>query len=88
MLAHFRPNHYRVSILWRTIYAVSVVIGFSYIFFEVLDLDSHFRSPFYPLYPVKGFTVAQDVLKDAERTYLPGLAELWGDLFVISSSSA
>jgi len=69
MLAHFRPDDYRMSIFWRAIYAVGLVMVFFYISFDVLDLDG---SDFRPVrYPMKSVAIVNDTLKEIERSYFP-----------------
>jgi hypothetical protein len=73
MLASFRSFHY--SVLWRAISIACVMMTFSYIFFEVLDLDgSNF-----PLqrYPVESNAIVPEVETNIVRPYLARLAEPW-----------
>ena len=75
VLHHIRPKE--SSTFFKLFYITSTVIVFSYIFFEVLDVDgSNF-----PLrqYPGKSSVVVADALKDIERSYLSGLVELGKD---------
>ena len=76
VFSYFRRNH--ISIFRRVIYIACAVIVFSYIFFDVLDLDgSNFPLP---LSPVKSSAIVSDVQKDIKRSYLSGLTELWEPL--------
>lgn len=75
VLRHIRPKE--SSIFLKLVYITCTVIVFSYIFFEVLDVDgSNF-----PLrqYPGKSSVVVANALKDIERSYLSGLVELCRD---------
>ena len=63
------------SVFWRVINIACMVIVFSYIFFDVLDLNG---SDFLPArYPVKSSAIVNNVLKDIERSYLPQSKGLW-----------
>lgn len=75
-LCHYlRPN--RSSTCWRVIYIACMVLVFSYIFFDVLDLDG---SDFLPVrYPLKSCAVVNNVLKEIERSYLQQSTGLWVD---------
>ena len=73
MLASFRSLHY--SVLWRAISIVCVLIAFSYIFFEVLDLDGS-SSPL-QRYPVVSTAIVPEVETNIVRPYLVRLAEPW-----------
>jgi hypothetical protein len=75
MLTDFRFNH--CSIFWRTIYVVCIASVFSYIFFDVLDLDgSDFPRP---RAPVERNVVVAEVPKEIKQAYLPDKTELWVD---------
>ena len=75
MLTGFRFNH--CSIFWRTIYVVCIAFVFSYIFFDVLDLDgSDFPRP---RAPVERNVVVAEVPKEIKQAYLPDKTELWVD---------
>ena len=75
MLTDFRFNH--CSIFWRTIYVVCIAFVFSYIFFDVLDLDgSDFPRP---RAPVERNVVVAEVPKEIKQAYLPDKTELWVD---------
>ena len=76
MLASFRSLHY--SVLWRAISIVCVLIAFSYIFFEVLDLDGS-SSPL-QRYPVVSTAIVPEVETNIVRPYLVRLAEPWTEL--------
>jgi hypothetical protein len=75
MLTGFRFKH--CSIFWRTIYVVCIAFVFSYIFFDVLDLDgSDFpRSRA----PVERNVVVAEVSKEIKHAYFPDKTELWVD---------
>jgi hypothetical protein len=71
MLASLRSVKF--SVLWRTISIICVMMVFSYIFFEVLDLDgSNF-----PLqrYPVESTAIVPETETNTIRPYLTQLAE-------------
>jgi hypothetical protein len=71
MLASFRSVKF--SVLWRTISIICVMMVFSYILFEVLDLDgSNF-----PLqrYPVESNAIVPETETNTIRPYLIRLAE-------------
>ena len=73
MLASFRS--FKSSVLWRAISIACVTIVFSYIFFEVLDLDgSNF-----PLqrHPIESNAIVSEAETDVVRPYLTRLAEPW-----------
>jgi hypothetical protein len=79
MLPDFRPIHY--SKFWRAIYLVSMFLVFSYILFDVLDLDgSDFPRP---RGPVERNVVVAEVLKEIKQAYLPDRTELWVDHSVL-----
>ena len=65
MLPDFRSNH--CSTFWRAIYLVCMFVVFSYILFDVLDLDgSDFPRP---RAPVERNVVVAEVLKDIKLIY-------------------
>jgi hypothetical protein len=73
MLASFRSVKF--SVLWRAIPFICVMMVFSYIFFEVLDLDgSNF-----PLqrYPVESNAIVPETETNTIRPYLTRLTEPW-----------
>jgi hypothetical protein len=73
MLGDFRSGHR--SIFSQAIYIVSVLIVFSYVFFEVLDLDgSDFPRPHAP---VERNVVIAEVPKEIKITYWQHRADLW-----------
>ena len=75
MLPDFRPIH--CSRFWRAIYIVCMLLVFSYILFDVLDLDgSNFPRP---RAPVERNVVVAEVPKDIKQAYLPDETELWVD---------
>jgi|SRR6266852_1659764 len=80
MLPDFRSNH--CSTFWRAIYLICTVIVFSYIFFDVLDIDG---SDF-PLkrHPLERTVIVAEVAKDTVRAYSVERPELWVDLSTLS----
>lgn len=75
MLPDFRSS--RCSTFWRAIYIVSMLLVFSYILFDVLDLDgSDFPRP---RAPVERNVVVAEVPKDIKHAYLSERTELWVD---------
>jgi hypothetical protein len=73
MLPDFRPNH--CSPFWRAIYTVSMLVVFSYILFDVLDLDgSDFPRP---RAPVERNVVIAEVPKDIKIAYCLDGTEFW-----------
>jgi hypothetical protein len=79
MLASFRS--FNSSVLWRAISIACVMMAFSYIFFEVLDLDgSNFPTQ---RYPVESSAIVPEVETNIVRPYLTRLADPW-TLIVIS----
>src|SRR5207244_12493003 len=73
MLPDFRSNH--SSTFWRTIYIVSMFVVFSYILFDVLDLDgSDFPRP---RAPGERNVVVAEVPKAIKIAYLLHRTELW-----------
>jgi hypothetical protein len=81
MLSVFRSL--RASRAWRATYAVCTLLVFSYILFEVLDLDgSNF-----PLkqYPLERTAIVAEVTQDTARAYLVERPELWVDFSTLSS---
>lgn len=81
ILPDFRSNH--CSTFWRVIYIVCAVLVFSYIFFDVLDLDG---SDF-PLkrHPLERTAVVAEVAKDTEHAYSVGRPEVWPEVSILSS---
>src|SRR5229473_8007427 len=82
MLPDFRSNH--CSIFWRAIYIVCMVVVFSYIFFDVLDLDG---SDF-PLkrHPFERTAIVTKVANDTDHAYAVGRPELSVDVRTLSRS--
>lgn len=79
MLADFRPIH--CSKFWRATYIVCMLLVFSYILFDVLDLDgSDFPRP---RAPVERNVVVAEVPKEIKQAYLPDRTELWVDHSVL-----
>ena len=72
MLASFRS--FKSSALWRPISVACVTIVFSYIFFEVLDLDG---SNFPLRYPVERTAIVSEVETNIIRPHLTRLAQPW-----------
>jgi hypothetical protein len=82
MLPDFRSNH--CSTFWRAIYLICMVIVFSYIFFDVLDLDG---SDF-PLkrHPLERTAIVAEVAKDTDHAYSVGRPELRVDVSTLSQA--
>jgi hypothetical protein len=79
MLPDFRSS--RCSTFWRAIYIVSMLLVFSYILFDVLDLDgSDFPRP---RAPVERNVVVAEVPKEIKQAYLSERTELWVDHSVL-----
>jgi hypothetical protein len=79
MLPDFRPIH--CSKFWRATYIVCMLLVFSYILFDVLDLDgSDFPRP---RAPVERNVVVAEVPKEIKQAYLPDRTELWVDRSVL-----
>src|SRR5262249_38147295 len=70
MLVAFRSFH--SSVFWRAISLACVIAAFSYIFFEVLDLDGSAL----PLqqFPVESTAIVPEVETNLVRTYLTQLS--------------
>jgi len=76
MPASFRS--FNASVLWRAVSIACVMMAFSYIFFEVLDLDgSNF-----PLqrHPVESTAIVSEVETNIVRPYLTRLVEPWTEV--------
>ena len=79
MLPDFRSK--RCSTFWRAIYIASMLLVFSYILFDVLDLDgSDFPRP---RAPVERNVVVAEVPKEIKQAYLSERTELWVDHSVL-----
>ena len=76
MLASFRSFNF--SVFWRAVSIVCVMMVFSYIFFEVLDLDG---SKF-PLqrYPIDCSAIVTEIETNIVRPYLTRLVEPWTEV--------
>src|ERR1043166_85978 len=76
MLPDFRP--FRASRAWRAAYVVCTLLVFSYILFEVLDLDGSS----FPLkqYPLDRAAIVAEVAKDTARAYSVEKIQLRGYL--------
>src|ERR1700730_16628896 len=84
MLPDFRSNH--CSIFWRAIYIVCMVFVFSYIFFDVLDLDgSDFPRT---RTPVERNVIVAEVANDTVHAYSVGRPELSVDVFTLPAFSS
>jgi hypothetical protein len=81
ILPDLRSNY--CSPFWRVIYIVCTILVFSYIFFEVLDLDG---SDF-PLkrHPLERTVIVAEVAKDTEQAYPLGRLELWANVSILAS---
>ena len=80
ILPDFRSNH--CSTFWRAVYLICTLVVFSYIFFDVLDIDG---SDF-PLtrHPLERTVIVAEVAKDTARAYSVDRPELWGDLSTLA----
>ena len=79
MLPDFRPI--RSSGFWRAIYIVCMLLVFSYILFDVLDLDgSDFPRP---RGPIERNVVVAELPKEIKQAYLLDRTELWVDHSVL-----
>ena len=76
MLAAFRSFH--SSVFWRAISIACVIAAFSYIFFEVLDLDGSAL----PLrrFPVENTAIVPELETNLVRPYVTRLALPWSDI--------
>ena len=76
MLAAFRSFH--SSVFWRSISIVCVIVAFSYVFFEVLDLDGSTL----PLqrFPVENSAIVPQVETNLVRPYLTRLTLPWTEI--------
>ncbi len=72
MLASFRSL--KTSAIWRAISIACVMMAFSYILFEVLDLDG---SNFPMRYPVESNAIVPEVETNVVRPHFVRLAEPW-----------
>jgi hypothetical protein len=75
MLASFRS--FKSSVLWRAISIACVMMSFSYIFFEVMDLDG---SNFPIQHPVDSSAIVPEVETNLARPYLTRLTEPWTEV--------
>jgi hypothetical protein len=76
MLTAFRSIH--CSVFWRLISIACVIAAFSYVFFEVLDLDGSA----FPLqrFPVESTAIVREVETNLVRPYFTRLALPWSDI--------
>ena len=76
MLVAFRSFH--SSVFWRAISIACVMVAFSYVFFEVLDLDGSTL----PLqqFPVESTAIVPEVETNIVRPCLTQLALPWSDI--------
>jgi hypothetical protein len=82
MLPDFGFNH--CSKVWRIIYVACTLLVFSYILFDVLDLDgSDFPSARHPLERTVAIT---EVAKDTEHVYSLDRSQFWVDLLLLRIS--
>ena len=79
MLSGRRPFH--SSIFWRATHVLCTLLVFSYILFDVLDLDG---SDF-PLkrHPLERSVIVAEVAKDTKDAYSVERPELWIDLSML-----
>lgn len=75
MLASF--GSFKTSLLWRAVSIACVTIVFSYIFFEVLDLDG---SNFPLRYPGESTAIVSEVETNVIRPYPTRLAQPWTEV--------
>ena len=75
------PINHSSSSLWRVIYVACSVAVFSFIFFDVLDLDGS-RFPLQP-YPIQSDILAPAGPEETEHVYLPRLVEHWNQIITI-----
>lgn len=71
----------RWSTLRQITYIICMIVVFSYILFDVLDLDGSDFPP--PRAPVERTIIVAEVPKDIKVASLPDRTELWGDLIGI-----
>jgi hypothetical protein len=76
MLPNFRSDH--CSTFWRATYLICTVLVFSYILFDVLDLDGS-DFPLQP-HPLQRTSIVAEVSKDVKRSHLPDRIEPRVDL--------
>ena len=81
MLPDFRFNH--CSKVWRAIYVVCTLLVFSYILFDVLDLDG---SDLPSRHPLERTVIVAEVAKDTEHVYSLDRSEFWMDLLLLAVS--
>jgi hypothetical protein len=80
MLPNLRTS--RRSTFWRSIYIICTVFVFSYVFFDVLDLDGS-DSPL-KRHPLERTVVVAKVATDTEHAYSVHQPELWSDFATLS----
>ena len=81
MLPDLRFDHY--SKVWRAIYVVCTLLVFSYILFDVLDLDG---SDLPSRHPLERTVIVAEVAKDTEHVYSLDRSEFWMDLLLLAVS--
>ena len=76
MLTAFRSIHY--SVFWRLISIACVMVAFSYVFFEVLDVDGSTL----PLqrFPVESTAIVPEIKTNLVHPYVTRLALPWSDI--------
>jgi hypothetical protein len=79
MLRRFRAIYF--SAFWRAIYIVCMVMVFSYIFFDVLDLDGS-DSPLKRV-PVQKSVIVAETPREIKPTSSTDLAELLGKVLAL-----
>ena len=78
----FHSDSFHASKAWRVTYFICTLLVFSYILFEVLDLDgSNFSLNQHPL---DRAAIIAEVAKDTARVYSVERPELWVDLARLS----
>jgi len=81
MLPDLRFDH--CSKVWRPIYVVCTLLVFSYILFDVLDLDG---SDLPLRHPLERTVIVAEVAKDTEHVYSLDRSEFWMDLLLLAVS--
>ena len=71
------------SKVWRPIYVVCTLLVFSYILFDVLDLDG---SDLPLRHPLERTVIVAEVAKDTEHVYSLDRSEFWMDLLLLAVS--
>ncbi len=72
----------RATRAWRATYIICTLLVFSYILFEVLDLDGS-NFPLNQL-PLDRTAIVAEVIKETPRVYLLERAEFWAEFLSLS----